>query len=43
MELLIIFGLAAAETLETSEVGKYRLPHYPQRRGQRSSVEKKFR
>ena len=27
MELLNIFGLAVAETVETSEAGKYRLPH----------------
>ena len=27
MELLKIFGLAVAETVETSEAGKYRLPH----------------
>ena len=26
MELLKIFGLAVAETVETSEAGKYRLP-----------------
>ena len=26
MELLNIFGLAVAETVETSEAGKYRLP-----------------
>ena len=28
MELLNIFGLAVAETAETSEAGKYRLPQY---------------
>ena len=26
MELLNMFGLAVAETVETSEAGKYRLP-----------------